>query len=100
MHIAGRLFVSEFIISQSGREIRSRARVWEILNILEMTPNISANGTTLYPSVYIEAMKTSGEISGTIHLEKYSSGKWVSVNSCGISGTDYVLLSKNYREYQ
>ncbi len=65
-------------------------------NILEITPMLSASGTMLYPSVYIEAMKTTGKISGTMYLEKYYSGQWIRVNSWTISGTNYVLLSKSH----
>ncbi len=65
-------------------------------NIFVITPSISAKGTLLYPTAYIEGMKTSGKISGTMYLERYSYGKWVNVSSWSISGTGYVLLSKTY----
>ena len=55
--------------------------------IHEVSPTLSVDGTTLYPSVYIEANSYSGKISGTMYLEKYSSGNWVSVTSWNLSGT-------------
>ncbi|WP_312812084.1 hypothetical protein [Sedimentibacter sp.] len=57
---------------------------------------ISANGNTLYPEVYVEAKSTSASITGTMYLEKYSSGSWVNVTSWSIKGTGSVFLSKSY----
>ncbi|HHV09742.1 MAG TPA: hypothetical protein GXX75_05640 [Clostridiales bacterium] len=65
-------------------------------NILGFTVGISANGTTLYPTVYIEAMKSSGKITGTMYVEKYYAGEWIRVNSWYISGTGYLLISKTH----
>lgn len=58
---------------------------------------LSAEGSNLYPETYIEAKETSGKIAGTMYLEKYSSGKWVSVTSWNISGTGEIFLSKSYK---
>ena len=66
----------------------------EISNILI---DISAEGTTLYPEVYINAKSSSGSISGTMYLEKYTSRKWASVKSWSLSGTGNVFLSKSYK---
>lgn len=48
----------------------------QILNNADITPYISAEGMTLYPEVYIKAKGSSGSISGTMYLEKYSFGRW------------------------
>ena len=68
--------------------------MWD--NISGISPSISAEGTTLYPEVYIKAKSSSGSISGTMYLEKYASGRWTSVTSWGFSGTGNVFLSKSY----
>lgn len=65
-------------------------------NIADITPYISAEGMTLYPEVYIKAKSSSGSISGTMYLEKYSFGRWTSVTSWSFSGTSSVFLSKSY----
>lgn len=62
-----------------------------------MLTDISVKGTTLYPEVYINAKSSSGLISGTMYLEKYTSGKWTSVTSWNFNGTGNVFLSKSYR---
>ena len=49
------------------------------VNINEITPSIDADGTTLYPEVYIKAESTSAKIKGTMYLEKYASEKWTKV---------------------
>lgn len=69
--------------------------LWE--SISGISPSISAEGTTLYPEVFIEAKKSSSSISGTMYLEKYSSGRWTSVTSWSLKGTGNVFLSKSYR---
>ena len=69
--------------------------LWD--NISGISPSISAEGTTLYPEVYIKAKNSSSSISGTMYLEKYSSGRWISVTSWSLKGTGNVFLSKNYR---
>jgi hypothetical protein len=69
--------------------------LWE--SISGISPSISAEGTTLYPEVFIEAKKSSGSISGTMYLEKYSSGRWISVTSWSLKGTGNAFLSKSYR---
>ncbi len=58
-----------------------------------ISPSISAEGTTLYPEVYVRAKSSSGSISGTMYLEKYSSGRWISVTSWSLKGTDNALNS-------
>lgn len=69
--------------------------MWD--NISGISPYISAEGTTLYPEVYIKAKSSSGSISGTMYLERYSSGRWTSVVLWSFSGTNSVFLSKSYR---
>ena len=66
------------------------------VNINKITPSIDADGTTLYPEVYIKAESTSAKIKGTMYLEKYASGKWTKVTSWRISGTGKASLSKSY----
>lgn len=66
-------------------------------SISDISPYISVEGNTLYPEVYIEAKNSSGSISGIMYLEKYSSGRWISVNSWNFKGTSNVFLSKSYR---
>ena len=66
------------------------------VNINEISPSIDADGTTLYPEVYIKAESTSAKIKGTMYLEKYAAGKWTRVTSWRISGTGKVSLSKSY----
>ena len=65
-------------------------------NINEVSPYISATGTTLYPEVYIGAKSSSSSITGTMYLEKYSSGRWTNVTSWNIKGSGSVTLSKTY----
>ena len=67
------------------------------ISIADITPYISAEGRTLYPEAYIKAKSSSGSISGTMYLEKYSLGRWTSVTSWSFSGTSSVFLSKSYR---
>lgn len=66
------------------------------INIDDISPSISANGTTLNPSVYIKAKSSSSSISGTMYLERYDLGRWISVTSWNIKGTSNVFLSKSY----
>lgn len=66
------------------------------INVSDVLPDISAVGNTLYPEVYIKAKSSSGSISGTMYLEKYSSGRWTSVASWNLKGTGNVSLSKSY----
>ncbi|MEG2511817.1 MAG: hypothetical protein RSA52_01010 [Acetivibrio sp.] len=66
-------------------------------NISDISVDISANKTTLYPETYIQAKSSTGTISGTMYLEKYVSGSWTSVTLWGVSGTGDVLLSKTYQ---
>ena len=69
--------------------------MWD--NISGISPSISAEGTMLYPEVYIKAKSLFGSISGTMYLEKYSFGRWASVTSWSLKGTGSVFLSKCYR---
>lgn len=66
--------------------------MWD--NISGISPYMSAEGTTLYPEVYIKAKSSSGSISGTMYLERYISGRWTSVVMWNFSGTSSVFLSK------
>lgn len=68
--------------------------LWD--SIADISPYISVEGTTLYPEVYVKAKSSSGLISGTMYLEKYSFGSWTSVASWSFKGTSYVFLSKSY----
>lgn len=65
-------------------------------SIADISPYISVEDRTLYPEVYIKAKSSSGSISGTMYLEKYSSGRWTSVTSWSFSGISSVFLSKSY----
>ncbi|MBU5330860.1 hypothetical protein KQI61_01495 [Anaerocolumna aminovalerica] len=69
--------------------------LWD--SISDISPRISASGTTLYPEVYIEAKKSNGLISGTMYLEKYSGGSWKTVTSWNLKGTSNVSASKSYQ---
>ncbi|TJX60782.1 cell agglutination protein Mam3 [Soehngenia saccharolytica] len=68
--------------------------LWESISGISLS--ISAEGTTLYPEVYIKAKSSSGSISGTMYLERYDLGRWISVTSWNFKGTSYVFLSKSY----
>lgn len=59
--------------------------------------NISVSGSTIKPSVYVTAKKTSTEIEGTLYLEEKSGGSWEEVASWDISGTGYINAAKSYR---
>ena len=66
-------------------------------NISGISPMISSENTTIYPEVYVEAKSSSAYISGTMYLEKYSSGRWTTVTSWNVNGTGTAFASKNYR---
>jgi len=66
------------------------------VDVNEVIADISSSGKTLYPEVYIKAKSTSAKITGTLYLEKYSSGKWKKVTSWSISGTGSLLQSESY----
>ncbi|HBC30201.1 MAG TPA: hypothetical protein DC024_02985 [Clostridiales bacterium] len=66
------------------------------VEIINISPYISASGNTLYPEVYVEAKNASATIIGTMYLEKYSSGNWVNVTSWSLKGTGNVFSSKSY----
>ena len=59
--------------------------------------NISVSGSTVKPSAYIVAQKTTTEIEGTLYLEEKSGGSWEEVASWDISGTGYLNAAKSYR---
>mgnify|MGYP000862953189 CR=1 FL=1 len=65
--------------------------------ISRISPYISASGNTLYPEVSISAKNSAGSISGTMYLEKYTSGRWTNVTSWSLSGTGNAFLSKSYK---
>lgn len=56
-------------------------------NIARITPGISGSGTKVYYDDTIIAKSSSSSITGTLHLEKYSGGKWTSVAKTNIRGT-------------
>jgi hypothetical protein len=82
-------------LQESGVDYQIVTPFWD--EISSISPYISADGTTLYPEVYIKAKSSSDPISGTMYLEKYSSGKWISVTSWSISETGDAFLSKSYK---
>lgn len=65
-------------------------------NINDISAELSARGITLYPEVYVKAKSSSSGISGTMYLEKYTSGRWLKVTSWNFGGTGNVSISKNY----
>lgn len=69
--------------------------LWD--EISSISPYISASGSTLYPEVYVDAKDSSGSISGTMYLEKYTSGRWTNMTSWSLSGTGNAFLSKSYK---
>ena len=79
----------------TGKDYQTVEPFWD--NISSISPYISASGTTLYPEVFIKAKNPSNPISGTMYLERYSSGGWISVTSWSINGTGSAFLSKSYR---
>lgn len=100
--ICGNSALNDAYAMESGKD-----RVLPMVNDYEITPfwneissispYISASGTTLYPEVSISAKRSDGSISGTMYLEKYTSGKWTSVTSWNFSGTGDVFISKSYK---
>lgn len=66
------------------------------VEIITISPYISADGNTLYPEVYVEAKSSSVSITGTMYLQKYSSGRWINVTSWALKGTGSLSSSKNY----
>ena len=88
-----------FINSAYAMELQETEADYQILrwdSISDITISISADGRTLYPEVYVEAKSTNGLITGTMYLEKYSSGEWVSITSWDFEGTSSVFLSESY----
>lgn len=83
---------------QNQTSVEASYRISPLWNsISDISPSISSSGTTLYPEVYIEAVKSTGSISGTMYLEKYSGGKWITVTSWSLKGTSNVSASKSYQ---
>lgn len=70
------------------------APMWSSISII--SPDISSNDRILYPEVYVEAKSFSGLISGKMYLERYDTGRWLSVTSWNFNGTGNVFLSKSY----
>lgn len=66
------------------------------VEIITISPYISASGNNLYPEAYVKAKSTSSSIIGTMYLEKYSSGSWVNVTSWSLKGTGSLSSSKSY----
>jgi len=85
--------LQEQTLTSSGYQLITP--LWD--SISGISPYISVQGTTVYSEVYIEAKRSSGSISGTMYLEKYSSGRWTSVTSWDFKGTGNVFLSKSYK---
>lgn len=56
-------------------------------NIDRISPGISGSGTKVYYDATIIAKSSSSSITGTLHLEKYSGGKWTSAAKTNIRGT-------------
>ncbi len=97
--IAGSMATTALALEPRGEQLSNTSNAAIVLrwvNINEITPSIDADGTTLYPEVYIKAESTSAKIKGTMYLEKYASGKWTRVTSWRISGTGKASLSKSY----
>ena len=86
---------------ESQEQVLARVDYQEITpfwnSIADISPSISAEGTTLYPEVYIKAKSSSGSISGTMYLERYDLGRWISVTSWNFKGAGNVFVSKTYR---
>jgi hypothetical protein len=64
--------LQEQTLTSSGYQLITP--LWD--SISGISPYISVQGTTVYSEVYIEAKRSSGSISGTMYLEKYSFGRW------------------------
>lgn len=64
--------------------------------ISDISIYVSAEGRTVYPEIHVKSKKSSGRITGTMYLEKYSNGRWVKVTSWDFKGTSSVFLSKSY----
>lgn len=79
--------------SQSGILLGATPR-WT--NVSSLASNISVKGLVLSPEVRVYAKSNTAKITGTMYLEKYSSGTWSSVTSWSISGTGSVLSFQSY----
>lgn len=58
---------------------------------------IDISGNVISAEVDIEGEEDNEKITGTMYLEKYSSGKWVRVKSWKISGKGHLFVHKTYR---
>lgn len=97
--IAGSMAITAPALEPNGGQRPNTSNTTIVLrwaDTSEVTPSIDADGTTLYPEVYVKAKSTSAKIKGTMYLEKYAAGKWTRVTSWRISGTGKVSLSKSY----
>ena len=81
------------IVKRTNHQIISP--LWN--NIDYNSATISVKGTTLYSQVSVVAKNYSASITGTMYLERYSFGSWITVASWGLRGTGNVFLSKSYR---
>lgn len=62
----------------------------------EVDADISADGSTLYYFAFVYAKSENAKISGTMYLQKYGSGRWTTVDSCGISDTGSASIEESY----
>lgn len=67
---------------------------WNDTAMVQVT--ISAKGTSLTPILAVETYDDSTKTSGSMYLEKYSSGKWVKVKTWSVSKTGSFVLTKSY----
>jgi len=62
----------------------------------DITAYLTSSANNLSPEINVTAKNPSYRISGTMYLERYSSGRWVSVSSWSFSGTGSIVQYKNY----
>ncbi len=65
-------------------------------SISDISPDISVENNIIYSEVYVKAKSFSGSISGTMYLEKYTSGRLTTVTSWSLKGTGSASASKSY----
>jgi len=65
-------------------------------NTASASAGIAINQKTINASAVIIAQSTSASIKGTLYLEKYSGGKWVTVTSWSYTGTGSAMVGKTY----
>ena len=68
---------------------------WEEVSSIIVIMDISDN--VIVAETNIEGEKGNEKISGTMYLEKYSSGKWVRAKSWKLSGKGNLNVQKTYR---